>query len=50
LELGYRFNRKLNFSVFARSVLRTSTAEDPVNGTILQVGMRTALLNQYDDF
>ncbi|GAB5416871.1 MAG: hypothetical protein Crog4KO_17380 [Crocinitomicaceae bacterium] len=50
LEIGYRFNRKMNFSVFGRSVLRTSTRENPVNGTIFQVGMRTGLLNQYDDF
>jgi hypothetical protein len=50
LEIGYRFNRKMNFSVFARSVIRTSTKENPVNGTIFQFGMRTALLNQYDDF
>ncbi len=49
-EIGYRFNRKMNFSVFARSVIRTSTADDPINGTIFQAGMRTALLNQYDDF
>lgn len=50
MELGYRFNRKMNFSVFGRSVIRTSTRENPINGTIFQVGMRTALLNQYDDF
>lgn len=50
LEVGYRFNRKMNFSIFGRSVIRTSTKENPVNGTIFQLGMRTALLNQYDDF
>ncbi|XOV66518.1 MAG: hypothetical protein ACFHU9_12900 [Fluviicola sp.] len=50
IEVGYRFNRKMNFSVFARNVIRRSTADDPINGTIFQAGMRTALLNQYDDF
>ncbi|MCR9171372.1 MAG: hypothetical protein NXI10_02695 [bacterium] len=50
LEIGYRFNRKMNFSVFARSVIRQSTAENPINGTIFQMGMRTAIINQYDDF
>ena len=50
LEVGYRFNRKMNFSVFGRSVIRTTTQENPVNGTIFQLGMRTGLLNQYDDF
>ena len=50
LELGYRFNRKMNLSVFGRGVIRRSTAEDPINGTIFQAGMRTALFNQYDDF
>lgn len=50
LELGYRFNRKMNFSVFTRAVIRRSTRENPINGTIFQLGLRTAVLNQYDDF
>jgi len=49
-ELGYRFNRKMNFSVFSRAVFRSSTEEEAINGTIFQIGMRTGIINQYDDF
>lgn len=50
IELGYRFNRKLNFSVFGRGVFRTTTRENGINGTIFQIGMRTGLINHYNDF
>lgn len=50
LELGYRFNRKMNFSAFARTVLRSTTQTDGFQGTIVQLGMHTGLLNHYNDF
>lgn len=50
MELGYRVNRKLNLNLFARGVLRRSTEQSPANSIIFQVGARTALLNQYNDF
>lgn len=50
LELGYRFNRKMNFSAFVRSVVRHSTEVNSANAMIFQIGLRTGLLNQYDDF
>jgi hypothetical protein len=50
LEIGYRFNRKLNLSAFTRGVYRRTTETDPINGTIIQAGLRTGLLNQYNDF
>ena len=50
LELGYRFNRKMNLSIFSRWRIRmTSEFGIPVANSI-QVGMRTALTNHYDDF
>ena len=50
LELGYRFNRKLNFSVFAKGILRQTNETAGFNGSILQFGIRTGLLNHYNDF
>ena len=50
LELGYRFNRKMNLSIFMRWRLRsTNEAGIPVANS-LQLGMRTAITNHYDDF
>lgn len=50
IEIGYRFNRKMNFSAFVRSVFRNSSRTEAINGSILQIGLRTGILNQYDDF
>lgn len=50
IELGYRFNRKMNLSIFGRWRLRTSSEIGmPVANTV-QIGMRTGLTNHYDDF
>lgn len=50
LEVGYRFNRKMNLSIFGRWRYRiTSQAGIPTANTV-QIGMRTALTNHYDDF
>lgn len=49
-EFGYRFNRKMNLSIFGRWRYRSTTeAGIPVANTV-QFGMRTALTNHYDDF
>lgn len=50
IELGYRFNRKMNFSAFARTVLRNTSQINGTNGSIFQFGIKTALLNHYNDF
>lgn len=50
LEIGYRFNRKLNLSTFGRMVLRSTIATEGINGNIFQLGFRTGLLNHYNDF
>jgi len=50
VELGYRFNRKMNLSIFGRWRWRTtSEAGIPIANTI-QIGMRTGLTNHYNDF
>ncbi len=50
VEVGYRFNRKMNLSIFGRWRWRTtSEAGIPISNTV-QVGMRTALTNHYNDF
>ncbi len=50
VEMGYRFNRKLNFSVFGKSVLRSTSEANGYSGTIFQLGIRTGLINHYNDF
>ncbi len=50
VELGYRFNRKMNFSAFTRIVVRNTSQQNGINGTIFQFGLKTALLNHYNDF
>lgn len=49
LEVGYRFNRKMNFSIFANALLRTATIA-PQATTLITVGLRTGLINHYNDF
>lgn len=50
VELGYRFNRKMNLSIFGRWRLRSTTEAGIPTANTVQVGMRTALTNHYDDF
>lgn len=50
LEIGYRFNRKMNLSVFAACRFRSDSDPNVLTATILQAGFRTALLNHYNDF
>lgn len=49
-ELGYRINRKLNFSVFASGIIRGTTKSDARNTSSFNVGIRTGLINHYKDF
>jgi hypothetical protein len=51
LEAGYRFNKKMNFSVFVNYLFRTET----IGGVNLltnmaSVGIKTSLINSYTDF
>lgn len=49
-EIGYRFNRKMNLSIFGRWRIRSTTEAGIPMANTVQVGMRTALTNHYDDF
>jgi hypothetical protein len=52
LELGYRFNRKMNLCVFGSFILRNShTAPIPdQKATLIFFGLRTGINNHYSDF
>ena len=51
LEFGYRFNKLMNFSVFASWLFRNEHS-DFIDLTTNQftIGLRTGLLNHYNDF
>jgi hypothetical protein len=49
LEIGCRFNRKINLDLFASVTIRSVSYEEP-NSMIIQVGLKTAILNSYIDF
>ncbi len=49
-ELGYRFNRKMNLSLF---IAHTYRSKDPFGGwstNIFRAGVKTAIVNHYKDF
>lgn len=50
LEVGYRINRKLNFTVFGAMTLRNTGKTETMNTLFFYFGLRTGLLNQYKDF
>lgn len=49
LELGYRFNRKINLCVFVNWQFRTATYGTKLTNAI-SAGLKTSLINQYRDF
>lgn len=49
-ELGYRFNRKMNFTIFGSANLRGTTKIDTKNTAAINIGIRTGLNNHYKDF
>lgn len=50
IELGYRFNRKLNFSIFTSATIRNTTKIESANTLFINAGIRTGLDNHYKDF
>lgn len=50
LELGYRFNRKMNFSVFTSWILRHESNATSSITNFISVGLKTDLINHYSDF
>ena len=49
-EIGYRFNRKINLQLFASYLYRQDQSTSFPNTQFFSVGIRTGLLNHYNDF
>lgn len=49
LELGYRFNKKINLTIFANAIYRYDDTSKSQN-VIVSTGIRTALINHYNDY
>jgi hypothetical protein len=49
LELGYRFNKKINLTIFANAIYRYDDTSKSQN-FIVSSGIRTALINHYNDY
>lgn len=50
VEIGYRFNRKMNFSVFGNYTFRTIDDPTMLTTNQLNIGIRTGFINHYKDF
>lgn len=50
IELGYRFNRLMNLSIFGAMTYRSETGAEGFGTNSIQIGLRTGITNQYKDF
>jgi hypothetical protein len=50
LEVGYRFNRKMNLTIFGSWLLRSEMLDVFQKTSIFSFGLRTAINNHYNDF
>jgi hypothetical protein len=50
LELGYRVNRKLNLEIFLQHIYRSTTFPGEQSTNAIFFGLRTGLINHYNDF
>lgn len=50
LEIGYRFNRKMNLTLFGSWLLRSEMLEIFHKTSVFSFGLRTAINNHYNDF
>ena len=50
LEVGYRFNSKLNVNLFGHVILRNEMLDVTNSNLIFQAGIRTGLMSQYNDY
>ncbi len=50
LELGYRFNKRMNLELFLQHRYRSSSLAGEINTYAFMFGLRTGLINHYDDF
>lgn len=49
-ETGYRFNKKMNFTVFINYLFRSDQTNNHQITNVIGFGMRTGLINSYTDF
>lgn len=49
-EFGYRFNRKINLTLFGAFIYRTEISSNYTDNALVSFGLRTALINHYTDF
>lgn len=49
-EVGYRFNRKVNLTIFGALTYRIDDQQNDLTTKMIQVGFKTGLLNHYKDF
>jgi len=50
LEFGYRFNRKMNLSIFANWLYRKESFGEQLRTSAISIGLRTGINNHYNDF
>lgn len=50
LEVGFRFNPKLNVNIFGSLLWRNEMFDTTKSNLIFQVGIRTGLMSQYNDY
>ena len=50
VELGYRFNRKMNLMIFGNWTYRTETNSNLQGTNSFQIGLRTGFINHYKGF
>jgi hypothetical protein len=50
LELGFRFNSKLNVNIFGNAIWRTEMLDIFKTNLIFQAGFRTGLMSHYNDY
>ena len=49
-EIGYRFNRKMNLTIFTAFTHRLDNQQTNINTSLVQIGLKTGILNHYKDF
>ena len=50
IEIGFRLNRKMNITVFGTYIYRQETFKDTPTTKFFNLGIRTGLINHYNDF
>ena len=50
MELGYRFNKKMNLTIFSSLQFRTEMFSEKQHSNQIFIGIRTGITNHYNDF